>query len=449
VDDDGNPIINDPEDIDYSGTDNAGGFAAGLRAPPGNEVHISLNLNFSEKQIDLLRITFDPRDVTALSTADIENLQWALYVRNEFDTAWELVSNAVTSTYVPVEDRLDLEIGLTEKKILLRTTLPSTGADSLTFNTIEALQDSQSAGSTFISSRSKLYFTDFNVSFRFSRSLQVSTTMTRDASKSEDDDSVSKNSDRVLSGNLRWTPTPFISSSISMTENLITEDGQPDKVTRNYRLNVPTAPLEKLKVSFSVNHFESFIGDLKTSVGQRYSVYTKALIYPDLTSSLSLYKTDTSTLDSNGLFVDQTSIYSNLKLSAQLLRKLVSDVQISYNRSMSGAERISNSAGKVTLQYRASELLIFTGRYETVFSGPSSTRPDKFNLGMKVFLLHTDKARLDLTSSHSREGSEKVDAFALRGSWDISRNFALTFNGTYAMAETNGYIFRTSLIGKF
>jgi hypothetical protein len=213
-------------------------------------------------------------------------------------------------------------------------------------------------------------------------------------------------------------------------------------------LSVPTTPLEKLKVSFSANHFESFNGDLKTSYGQQYSMNTKALIYPDLTSSWSLRKSNTSTLDSNGLFADTTSISSSLKLSAQLLRKLAADARIGYNRIASGSDSRKSSSGDFTLQYRASDLLIFTGKYKTIFLGPSSNKPGKINLGMQIDLLHTDKARLDFTSSHAQEDSKQSDNFLLRGSWDINRKVALTFNSSYSIAETSNYSFLSSLAMK-
>jgi len=430
-------VTSDPTDLEYV---TPSGSVAG-RIPPGGQVHLSVRLDFLGQQIDILRITINTDDLTTLPPNELEMLQWELYVRNQFDTAWELVPGFINYTYDPIEERFDLNINRTDQKILVVTTIPGSG--SLTLTTVEALQSNTSAGTTTFSSKSKNYLTNFNLGYTFTPSLRAGATITMESSESEAGESVSKYNRRTVGGSLRWTPVPYVSPSLNFNENLETQSGSPDKISRSYGLNVYTIPLEKLKVSFNARYFEYYLDDQKTTFGNRFSLNSKALIYPDLTASWSLARAESSVLDTDGVFVKGVSNTSDLKLNAQLFPKLAADARVFYYLKEGDSGSRDRADGKMNLQYRASDLLIITGRYETVFLG--SNEPDKISLSMKVGLLDTDKARLTLTLSNLLKGNENSTGCLLLGSWDISKNIALTFSGIYSIAETHTFSIRSLL----
>lgn len=405
----------------------------------GDSVHISFtNLDLFERSIDTLRI------YTESSTA--ETLVWDLYVR---DTAnnWQQVVTSVPlqGSFVDDKDGQRIEIhlpnGLDAKEVLL---VAHNLAGPLTFTKVEGT----SSLATNFSGSSTDYLTNLSLRVRLTRTLNFSSNLTLEHANSEADGNSFTEVHRIMSGRLGWTPIPYLMPSLGFSENRDEQTGSEDQISRYYSLTVASIPLPSMHVVFGVTRTERYIGELKTTSSDKYSLTTRAQIYPDLSADLSFSQDNGEQTDSDGVVTNLSAFSTRLNLNALLLRGLTADFTTSYSNvdknieDGSGAESTENADLKLILGYRPSDLLALYGSYATHLLGSDSV--DTYSLGMTLGLLRTDKTRLTLITSH-QQANTTSDSFTLYGSWDISKNLSMLTRGSYTVGDANVYSVLTTL----
>lgn len=423
----------DPEDVVLSGNALLGDTdrkTAALQVPSFQRVHVGLSFDFPQ-QIDILHLYLDP-----LTAAD-PGIHWDLYVRNPFDTAWELEAEDIPASFDASQGRLDLAIHSFEKEIMV-VAVNDSGVP-LTFTEVEAgraLMENILVKSTDL-------LTNLGLGIRITPTLNASFNLDLESLDNDAGDARSKFSHRTTSGSLRWTPSPFLMPSLSASETRDTQTGTEDLAGRTYSLILASVPLPTMHVTLGATRTENYAGQTKTASSMQYSLYTKAQIYPDLSARLSLSQRDSEALDSEGRTIVTSSFSSRLDLTARLTRALTADLTTNYARGETDGEDTRQTASsKLQLLYRPSDLLAMRGSYETDLLGPQ--KPDVMTLGMTLSLLHTAKARLDLDSSF-RQSDQSNTNFGLSGSWAISRNMSMQTQGHYSMAQVSTYDFFVSM----
>lgn len=400
------------------------------------DLRLQLGFSFDLPQdIGTLRLFLDPLQV--LTDAQVAALHWDLYVRNPFDTGWDLAAADIPAFYTATESRFDLPINRFAREIMV-VAVNNAGVTLL----LTELEAGRTLSET-IRTQSTDYLTNFSLSARLTRTLQAYTSLTLDHFDSETGDTSLTYIQRNMTGRLRWSPVPYLVPSIGFSENRVDQTGEADQINRAYSLIVSTIPLPTMNVTFGATRSERFSGTQKTDTTDQYSVYTKAQIYPDLTANLTLTQRYNDTLDSDAQFVRTSSFSSRLILTARLFEPLTAELTSDYNnRDREGEEKSETASERLNLLYRPSDLLALTGSYTTFLL--DSENSDILLATMDLALLRTNKARFNLIYSF-RQADNTLNSFALTGSWDISHNLALQTQANYTISEVSIYNFFASM----
>jgi hypothetical protein len=424
-------------------------------------LHLQFSSNFG-RVISVLRIY--PDTVPGLLPA------WDLYSSDTSSPSpFNWVSRGVNILGTSGRDENDefyIEIavpgGVEETEILL----VATNANVLPL-TVRKFQ----AFTSVIPNSSSSYLTNFGLRARFTRTLSASVNLNFDRQISEQALQDTTSDQLMVSGNLRWTPVPYLSPSIGFSENrrkqLVetidadggTTQGEEEQLSRTYSLTLFTAPLKTMNVVFGATRTERYDGVLQTASIDRLSISSKAQIYPDLSADLSFSEgySDTWTWDDNDDHLvsttNATSFSSRLNLNAKLTRTLIADFTTSYSTNDSVTESFDSSVntgpsssesgrGVLSLQYRPSDLLALRGSYTTYFLG--AERVDEKSIGMTLGLLRTEKTRLTLVASRNQAATTNTN-FLLTGSWDISRRLSMLTQSSLSIGELYRYSILTTL----
>jgi hypothetical protein len=303
------------------------------------------------------------------------------------------------------------------------------------------------------SSNSSDYLTNAGLRIQLTRTLNASVTLILEHQENESGGLSFTNDKRLVDGNLRWTPVPYLSPALGFSENRQDETGEPAQIDRSYSLTLLTVPLPTVNVVFGVTRYERFDGELQTFSSDRYNISSKAQIYPDLSADLTLNWLNSDAWDSNRLLTASSSFSSRLNLNAHLTRALTADFGTSYRTNQSEIESPDVSSGprrtssegadaKLGLQFRPSALLALSGAYTMFFAG--EPRSDEMSVSMTLALLRTEKARFNLLASRS-QAETSSNSVSLNGSWDISRHLSLLTQANLAYGETYFYSILTTL----
>jgi len=303
------------------------------------------------------------------------------------------------------------------------------------------------------SSNGSDYLTNAGLRIQLTRTLNASVNLVYEHQENESGGLSFTKDQRLVDGNLRWTPVPYLSPALGFSENRQDETGEETQIDRSYSLTLLTVPLPTVNVVFGVTRYERYDGELQTFSSDRYSITSKAQIYPDLSADLSLNWLNSDAWDSDRLLTDSSSFSTRLNLNAQLTRALTADLATTYRTNQSEIESpdISAAPGRTSsegadakfgLQYRPSALLALSGAYTTFFAG--EPRSDEITMSMTLALLRTDKARFNLLASRS-QAETSSNSVSLNGSWDISRKLSLLTQANYAYGDTYFYSILTTL----
>lgn len=403
-----------------------------LAVEPGQRVHLAILFDF-EQQISRLRLTLEP----LTDDQSAEALQWSLFLRDLSGTGWELAAANIPTSYDSVTNRIEIPIDRLEREVMVVAV--NQAAVSLQFTELEAFALlTGDAGS-----RSTASLTSIGMSYRISKSLAASANLTLDRLEAESGESVRESDRWSVSSNLRWNPSAYVKPSLGFSQTRLEQTGEPEATSRSYSLTVPTYPLPGVNVTFGVTRSESFTGERKTTVNDRYSLVSRAPIYPDLTAVWALSYAENENFAIDGPASASTTLSSRLDLNARLLRNLTGDLTTSWRRTETDADSTQSADATLGLRFRPSDYLALRGSYATTLIGGDQIA-DRLSLGLDLRLLVTHKTRLTFTATHT-QAEQTSDSFGLIGNWDISRSLALVSRATYTLAESYAYSFQAGL----
>jgi len=400
---------------------------------------IHINGRFDVKQ-DVAIVHIIPSLDQPLTSVQVASLSWDIYTRDSSLDDWAFVGTRTGGNFDSTDKSFDVSIDREAKEFLLIT--PNTlGPADWELSEVQFFKPGTEGSS---SSTSTSYLTDLDLRYKITETLTAGANITvEDYTTKNSFATNTKNAHQRLNCNLRWTPVPYISPSVAFSQDRQSYTGELDQVRRSYALNIYTKPLPIMAVNLSTTINEQFSGAQKIRSTIRYNLGARAPIYPDLTASWNLGYLDTEKLNSEDLVEGSNTLYSSLRLNANLTQALTADIDSSYTNIKQPTGTREGADGKFGLKYNFSNDLRVFGTYWARFL--DNETPDKLTVTLDVTLLRNQKTNLNLSSVYTQTREEKSDTFQLHGSWKISKSLTLLARGNYVMAESYSYNFQTFL----
>ena len=426
----------DPEDVelDINPQLGDGDFdAVALVVEPDQRANLGISLEFTE-EISNLRLTLDP--FTRLTEDEALALHWSLYIRNPFDTGWDLKTVDVPFIYDAVEKRFELGLDMVGAEIMVVAV--NELETSLDITELEVF--SLLGGDT--STKLTAYLTNFGMNMELTRTLRASFNLSLDHGERDAGENNFKNDTRSVSGNLRWSPVAFMTPALGYSESRYELTDQPDEINRVYSLTVPINALPSLNVSLGATLNERYSDDQKTYTSTRYNLNTRGVLYPDLNASWNLTYQEDETLQTDGQVLNSNAVSSRLDLRAQLYRDLFADIITSYGYREFETGTFQGGDASLGLRYRPSDMLALRGTYTTYLGDNLSD--DRLNLILNLTLINNFKSRLGFNANYVRATTQST-LFTMTWNWNISRYFVLVSSAGYRIGDTKSYNFVTAL----
>ena len=395
------------------------------------------------RQVGVVIISYDDTDL------DFRNSTWDLYQFNDsgIPSEWTPIASANFTVTDLGDGRLRIEIAETARTTQDILLVGEMGTFAGQISRVDVF-DVLPAGAELLS---RNYKTSAGLSVRVTDNLSASVGLSYERDESETEGSVAEDfdSDRITtSGSLNWTPVSFLSTSVGATEYREIEMGEAQVINRNYSLVFSSRPTSTLNISLSTRLNERFGGG-NFPVGQKtieslsYVFSGKALIYPDLTASVSLsQETGKRWLEEDiagvitGRFADESRNSGRLDLQADFYEDFTVDFISRYSQSETDGKANESGTVEVGMRYRVSELLLLRSSYKTDLV--DSEKPDAINVTVLASVLATGRTRLNLELGHT-QAEEASQSISANGSWEANKNISLTGRGGYSIAEVNSY----------
>lgn len=429
-----------PED---PGFDDLPEWSPSLPAVPvanGERVHLVASLDFPQ-QVDRLDLYVDP---LAVDGHQVASLGWNLYVRS--GNTWVLEAANLPALFNVIEERVELTVELLEP---VREFMVTADVDGLPGGLAILRFAAVSRINVDTTSNQLSFLTNASLRIQLTPTLTASSSLILDRIESETErlvpsetageiENVLVSTERVstqrsLAGSLRWTPSPFVTPSVSFSETRQESTGADDELSRSYSAIIATYPLPTLNVTLGATRTDRFTDARKTATSDNYSLTSTASIYPDLTASLNTNFITSDRQQTDGTMVTTDTLSSRLTLNARLNTQLTADLTNNYRHlNPPAAESTSATDSTLSLTWRPSDLLMLRGSGTKFWSGRDDPEPMSFI--MDLALLRTRNTRLNLLYNHSR-GRETSNQYSLNGSWDITQALSLQARLNYRSAE--------------
>ena len=389
---------------------------------PDEEMNIGVRVD--RQKIDLVYLY----TVEDLLPAD-QNFTWDLWV-SEDGYDWEEIHwVTVLSKYNRSFRRFEIDIpGVKEN--YLKLVADVTPRHAVAFSEVEVMRRA-------VSEKEERDFeshtTDLGLGFRLTADLNLHYSLSLDRSESDSSYAENQSQDRrTQAGTLAWTPSPYFSPSLNVSEcqennNGDNETQQPDTLTRSYSISITSEPLSTLDLSSSVTRSENYEDDKKISTTDSYSLYVTAVLFPDLDSSLDLTY---STTDDEERDENTRTFGARTYLTARLSPKLTADLTGEYNKSMGETDSVSKDA-TLTLNWRPSDIFSLRGSANYTWEEDEA---DRSNYTVAMSVLPSDKTQVSLTYSYAQSTST-TENYGISCNWTINRIFSMNLNGSYQIKE--------------
>ncbi len=390
---------------------------------PDEDLTMNIGVKVDSQQIDL----FYFYTVEDLSPAD-RDFRWDLWVSEDGDE-WKRKAIDLTSIYNLSFHRFEIDIPGVKANYLKLVTKP-TLANAVSFSEVEVMRRavSEKEERDF-----ENYMTDLGLGFRLTTDLNLNYSLSLEKSKSDSDYNEDRSQDRrTQAGTLAWTPSPYFSPSLNVSEcqqnnNGDNETRQPDTLTRSYSFSITSAPLPTLDLSSSVTRSENYEDDKKISTTDSYCLYTTAVLFPDLDSSLDITY---STTDDEEQDEDTRTFGARTYLTARLSPKLTADLTGEYNKSMGETDSVSKDA-VLTLNWRPSDIFSLRGSANYTWEEDEACRSN-YTVAMSV--VPSDKTQVNLNYSYA-DSTSTTENYGISCNWTINRIFSMNLNGSYQIKE--------------
>jgi hypothetical protein len=264
--------------------------------------------------------------------------------------------------------------------------------------------------------------TQFGVSARMSDNWTVAYSLRRAETLQDAGDTLQFNHSLTSS----YIFSDEIGISLGISDNSDETENSPDRHTRSYSASVSWIPLSTVNFSLGYTRSESDSDDGQDSVTDSISSTLSAIIYPDLTASLTTNwsqsedRADGSETDSYGFTFNATAY-----LSPEV--DLITDLSYTDTSSDDGENNQSTSYG-FTLGYRPSDMLLMNISFDGNVEDGNSILSGSTNW------LWSKKLQSQFGFSYDF-GDRETQQYNALLSWLISRSLSLRTSGNYLSAE--------------
>jgi hypothetical protein len=427
------PLIGSPpEDVSLGGNSQLsdGVFDVNaLEVPPDQRVFLGISFQFAQ-QIDVLHLYLDQ------VTSPTLTLHWDLYVRNPFDTGWELADLDIPATYDAEAHRYDLTVGKFEKGIMV-VAVNDTG-NPVAFTEMTA----GSVGGQNFTTTSSNYLTNAGLGIKLTRTLSLAGSSTLEYFGTDAPEGKTTHNQKTVNGRLSWTPSSRFTQSLGLSQNTVQGTKAEKQLNRLYSYSLFAVLLPTVNTNFAASRVEQYTGQRRTHTSNSFSLGTYAQIYPDLNTNLLLFQRFDDQLKEDGTTASKRSFAADFNLDARLRRDVIAKLKCDYSRQSGETGSSQGAVTQLEVRYRPSSLLGIYGLYDLNLLATSE--PGTLRLGGDLTVLRTEKARLTLRSSFRRKEQSSWN-FTASGSWDISRHLSLATNTSYNLAASSTYSLYISL----
>jgi len=189
---------------------------------------------------------------------------------------------------------------------------------------------------------------------------------------------------------------------------------------------IASAPLSTLDLSIGATRNENYEDDDRQSTTHNYTLYTTAVLFPDLNSSLDLLYGTTDNVDGE----DSRTYGAQCTLTARLSPELTADLTGDYNKNKAETDSESKG-GTLTLNWRPSDIFSLRGSGNRTWE---KEEDDTTNFNMVLSLVPTHKIQLNLGYFYA-DSTSTTQKFNFFWSWMVNQIFSVNVNGSYQIAE--------------
>lgn len=421
---------------DQPGLANGDRDTVALIIQPNDRMNIGVALD--NRRMDRLHLYVDPDPLNPLNPADAAALRWDLYTSIDNEN-WTRAAIDINAVYDGTRKRFELNTGSRQAFFLKVVVTSWPVLASVRVTEVEAIRLLAADGLVSQTDRYTNYLTAVNMGVRFTPSLSASSSLAVESGDYSEGNDFSRWS---ASGNLRWIPNPFVQPTLGISQTTQETDGGQETINRSFSLFVATFPLPTLDVSLGATRSESYTDSSKTITSDRFSLLSRARLYPDLTAGLDLSISTTDNVQQN---TTSDSLDTRLTLTSRLTPRLTADLQNNYQKTGGGSSGQDYNT-TLSLNYRPSDLLSM--RLTTTRYWGDSAAPDSLGFNLNLGLLSTPKTRMTFVYTFT-DSESTASAYSLLWDWDISQVLALRNSANYNSATTDQWIVTSQLWLKF
>ena len=347
-----------------------------------------------------------------------QDFHWEFYVSDD-GSDWDLNATDIFPSYNSSLLRFEFDIPKVKKDYIKLVTV-QTPEEAVSISEMEVMcrTESEKEDSTY-----ENFLTDVHLGFRLTTDLNLNYSLSLETGKM---DPGSDKDRRNQAGTLAWTPSRYFAPSLSVSENRQDYEDQPDTVNRSYSFMIASAPLSTLDLSIGATRNENYEDDDRQSTTHNYTLYTTAVLFPDLNSSLDLLYGTTDNVDGE----DSRTYGAQCTLTARLSPELTADLTGEYNKNEAETDSESKG-GTLTLNWRPSDIFSLRGSGSQTWEKEEDDTTN-FNLVLSLVPTHKTQLNLGYSYAYSTSTTQKYNFF---WSWMVNRIFSVNVNGSYQIAE--------------
>lgn len=414
------------------------GFSGVLQDPLHgtlSENHALINGRFDGYAMEIkpnekenIGVRVDRQEVDLIYLYTVENLSrvaldftWDLYFSDDGSHWNSNNATIISQNYNSSLLRFEFEITKVKKDYIKLVTV-HTPEEAVYISEMDVMcrTESKKEDSTY-----ENFLTDVHLGFRLTSDLSLNYSLLLETGKM---DQGSDRDRRNQAGILSWTPNRYFAPSLSVSEIRQEYEDQPDTLSRSYSFIIASAPLSTLDLSIGATRSENYEDDDRQSTTHNYTIYTTAVLFPDLNSSLDLLYGTTDNVDGE----DSRTHGAQCTFTARLSPELTADLIVEYNKNEAETDSESKG-GTLTLNWRPSDIFSLRGSGSRTWEKEDE---DTTNLNLILSLVPTHKTQLSMGYFYA-DSTSTTQKYNLFWSWMVNQIFSVNVNSSYQIAEKN------------
>lgn len=383
----------------------------------------ALEIQPDEKENIGIRVDCQEVDLIYLYTLDnssriAHDFHWDLYFSDN-GSDWDLNATDIHHSYNSSLLRFEFDIPKVQKDYIKLVTV-QTPEEAVSISEMDVMcrTESKKEESTY-----ENFLTDVHLGFRLTTDLNMNYSLSLETGTM---DPGSDKDRQNQAGIISWTPSRYFVPSLSASENRQDYEDQPDTVSRSYSFMIASEPLSTLDLSIGTTRNENYEDGDRQSTTHNYTLYTTAVLFPDLNSSLDLLYGTTDYVDGE----DSRTYGAQCTVTARLSPELIADLTVEYNKNKAETDSESKG-GTLTLNWRPSDIFSLRGNGSRTWEKEDD---DTTNFNMVLSLVPTHKIQLNLGYSYANSTST-TQKYSFFWSWMVNQIFSVNVNGSYQIAE--------------